>query len=175
MKLVMVLMSVVLAPMVAQADGGAVCLHEASGHFLVTVFVSPSPLRAGPLDTSVLVQDQQTGDVILDATVKIAIQPLSGKDSRLLTVATRRHATNKLLQAARLDIPDPGWWELTVIVSRGGEDAILATKLQVGPAMNRVAVIWPFLLFPPIAIGLFAVHQMLRRSKLASKLSIGSR
>jgi hypothetical protein len=49
---------------------------------------------------------------------------------------------------------------LTVVVSRGGENAVLTTKLQVSQALNRVAVIWPFLLFPPFAIGLFALRQM---------------
>jgi hypothetical protein len=126
------------------------------------VFVSPDPLRAGPIDTSVLVQHHKTGGVILDATVKLAIRPLSGKSPRLITHATRDHATNKLLSAARVDLPDPGWWALDVFVSRGREEAVLTTILQVAPATPRVAVIWPFLLFPPFAIALFAIHQLLR-------------
>jgi hypothetical protein len=162
MKISTVLTSMVLAPLIAHADGGAVCLHEASGPFLVTVFVSPDPLRAGPVDTSVLVQNHKTGGVILDATVKLAIRPLSGKGPRLVTHATRDHATNKLLSAAGLDLRDPGWWALDVFVSRGREEAVVSTKLQVAPATPRVAVIWPFLLFPPFAIALFAIHQLLR-------------
>jgi hypothetical protein len=161
MKISRVLLSLVLAPLAAHADGGAVCLHEASGPFLVTVFVSPDPPRTGPIDTSVLVQDQETGEVFLDATIKLAIHPISGKTPGLLTQATREQATNKLLKASRLDLPDPGWWGLQVFVSRGREEAVLTTKLQVAPATPRVATVWPFLLFPPVAIVLFAIHQLL--------------
>lgn len=160
-------MCIVLSPLVARADGGAVCLHDKSGQFLVTVFVSPWPLRAGPVDTSVLVQDEQTGSVVFNAAVKLVVKPLSGEGSRLQAEATRENATNKLLQAARFDLPEPGWWMLTVVVSRGSENAVLSAKLQVAPALNRVAVIWPFLLFPPFAIGLFAVRQM-RMSRRSS-------
>jgi hypothetical protein len=160
MKLVSLLMWIGVAPLVALADGGAVCLHEASGPFLVTVFVSPSPLRAGPIDTSVLVQDQQTGAVILDAAIKLVVQPLSAEGPRELAEATHEHATNKLLQAATLNLQESGWWVLNVVVSRGREEAVLATKLEVAPAMHGLAVIWPFVLIPFFAIGLFAIHQM---------------
>ena len=87
MKIVKVLMSVVLAPLAAQADGGAVCLHETSGPFLVTVFVSPYPLRVGPADISVLVQDQRTGEVVLDPIIKLAIHPCRQRALHLLTQA----------------------------------------------------------------------------------------
>jgi hypothetical protein len=169
MKILKVLMSVVLAPLAAQADGGVVCLHEASGPFLITVFVSPYPLRAGPADISVLVQDRQTGEVVLDPAIELAIHPLSENGSRLLTQARRELATNRLLQAARLDFQDPGWWALNVSVSRGSEEVALSTTLQVAPAPNRLAVIWPLLLFPPFAIGLFAIHRVLKRSIPAGK------
>lgn len=165
MKIITVLMSVVLAPLVAQADGGTVCLRETSGPFLVTVFVSPYPLRLGPADISVLVQDQRTGEVVLDPVIKLAIHPVLAKGSHLLTQASSELATNRLLQAARLDFSDPGGWVLNVSVSRGREEAVLSTTLQVAPGTNRIAVVWPFLLFPPLAIGLFAIHQALKRAQ----------
>jgi len=169
MKIVKVLMSVVLTALAAQADGGAVCLHEASGPFLVTVFVSPYPLRAGPADISVLVQDRKTSEVFLDPTIKLAIHPLSAKGSHLLAHARRELATNRLLQSARFDLPAPGWWVLNISVSRGREEAVLSTTLQVAPGTSRIAVVWPLLLFPPLAIGLFAIHQVLKRSIPARK------
>jgi hypothetical protein len=156
------LMSVALAPFIANADGGAICLSKISGPFLVTVFVSPEPIRAGPIDTSILVQDRRTGGVILDAMVNLAIEPLSGKRPGILTRATSEQARNKLLKAARIDLPDTGWWVLTVVVRRGREEAVLTTSLDAAPPMPRVARLWPFLLFPPFAIALFALHQALR-------------
>ena len=159
----MLLMIVMLAPLVAHADGGTVQLREASGPFVVTVFAAPEPLRVGPIDTSVLVQDRETGRVILDATVNLAFQPVAGTSPRFQTRATHAQARNKLLQAVTIDVPAPGWWTIQVFVSRDREQAVLATKLLVMPAAPRLATIWPFLILPPFAIALFALHQTLRR------------
>jgi hypothetical protein len=150
----------VMSAMLASADGGAVCLREASGPFLVTVF-APESLRAGPNDVSVLVQNRGTGGVILDAAVTFVIEPLAGKSPGIRTRATREQATNKLLKAARIDLPAPGSWALQVIVTRGGEEAVLATNLTVAPSASRLAAVWPLLLPPPFVILLFAIHQVI--------------
>ena len=52
-------------------DGGTILKRETLNGLNVTVFASPSPLRAGPVDVSVLVQD---GDKpVLDATVELEL------------------------------------------------------------------------------------------------------
>jgi hypothetical protein len=158
----------ILAPFVAHADGGTVRAREASGPFLVTVFTAPEPLRAGAIDTSVLVQDQKTGAVILDATVNLEIQPLAGKSPQFFTPATREQATNKLLKAARIELPAPGLWALRVFVSRGGEEAVLSTNLQLAPATPRMAALWPLILLPFVVVALFALNQTLRYPKPSS-------
>jgi hypothetical protein len=154
---------IMLAPLVAHADGGTVQLRQASGPFVVTVFTAPETLRAGPIDTSVLVQDRETGRVILDAMVNLAFQPAAGAGSRYQGRATHVQATNKLLQAVTIDIPAAGWWTIQISVSRDGAQAVVATKLLVLPAAPRLAAIWPFVILPPVAIALFALHQTLRR------------
>jgi hypothetical protein len=159
------MMSVMFTPWAANADGGTVQLREASGPFVVTVFAAPEPLRAGPIDTSVLVQDRETGRVILDATVNFAFSPSVGTSPRFLTRATHAQAKNKLLQAATVDVPAPGWWTMQVSVCRGREEVVFATKFLVMPAAPRLATIWPFLFIPPFAIGLFALNQTLRRTR----------
>jgi hypothetical protein len=45
-----------------RADGGAMRLSERAGGYRVTVFTDPTPLRAGPVDVSVFVQDADTGE-----------------------------------------------------------------------------------------------------------------
>jgi hypothetical protein len=165
-SMTLVLMSVIFAPRAANADGGAVQLREASGPFVVTVFAAPEPLRVGRIDTSVLVQDRETGRVILDATVNFAFNPSVGTSPRFLTGATHVQARNKLLQAATVDVPAPGWWTIQVFVCRGREEVVLATRLLIMPAAPRLTTIWPFLFIPPLAIGLFALHQTLRRTEL---------
>jgi hypothetical protein len=145
----------------AHADGGAVCLREGSGAFLVTVFVAPEPAQAGPIDMSVLVQDRQTGAVILDAKVDLAVRRVGGGDTGLRTRATREQSTNKVLQSGRIDLPTSGLWALRVFVSREGDESVFATILPVSPAAPRLIAFWPLLLLPPLAIALFALHQTL--------------
>ena len=164
MKTTLTLLTIVmLAPLAAHADGGTVQLREASGPFVVTVFTAPETLRAGPIDTSVLVQERETGRVILDATANFAVQSAAGTGPRFQARATHVQARNKLLQAATIDIPAAGWWTMQISVSRNGVPTVLTTKFLVLPAAPRVAGIWPFLILPPFAIALFALHQALRR------------
>jgi hypothetical protein len=50
---------------VALADGGRVVVVERQGDYRISVFTSPEPLRAGPIDISVLLQDAETGQPIV--------------------------------------------------------------------------------------------------------------
>uniref|UniRef100_Q01PC4 YtkA-like domain-containing protein n=1 Tax=Solibacter usitatus (strain Ellin6076) TaxID=234267 RepID=Q01PC4_SOLUE len=162
--LVLLIVATICCP-AANADGGTVRLREASGPFIVTIFTGLEPLRAGPIDTSVLVQDRETGRVLLDANVNIAFQPASGTSHRLLTRATHVQAGNKLLQAVLIDLPVPGWWTIQVFVRRNLEETMFATRVLVMPAASRLTAIWQFLALPPLAVVLFALHQMLRHSR----------
>jgi hypothetical protein len=155
-----------LAPIFASADGGVVRLREASGPFLISIFTASDPLRDGPLDLSVLVQDQVSGETILDATVDIAIQPLDSDRPPFLTRATHEQATNKLLQAAMVNVPAAGRWRVRVEVRRGPDEGTVATELQLAPLPPKLVAIWPYLLLPPVAIAAFALHQALRQSAL---------
>jgi hypothetical protein len=146
----------------ARADGGVVRIRQASGPFLVTVFTDSAPLRVGSIDTGVLVQDRATGGVILDAIVNLVFRPVDGTSPGFVIRATRARARNKLLHAATADVPAPGWWAIQVFVRRGGEEVVLATQLFVMPTAPHCATIWPFLIFPPFAIGLYVLHQRRR-------------
>jgi hypothetical protein len=145
----------------AHADGGAVCLREGSGAFLVTVFVAPQPIQVGPIDVSVLVQDRQTGVVILDAKVDLAIRYVDGGGPEFIAHATQEQSTNKLLKSGRIGLPTSGSWGLRVFVSHGHEQSVFATILPVSPAASRLGAVWPLLFLPPFAIALFALHQTL--------------
>jgi hypothetical protein len=157
---------VIFASLSAYADGGAVRLRQASGPFVVTLFSGSGPLRVGLIDASVLVQDRNTGNVVLDATVNLVFRPVASASRALLVSATRGQAKNKLLQAATVDVPAPGWWAIQIFVRRGGEASVFATQVLIMPAPPRLTTIWPFLILPPFAVGLFALHQTLGRSRL---------
>jgi hypothetical protein len=163
MKTALALMlNVIVAPIGAHADGGAVHLREASGPFVVTLFVAPEVPRAGPIDTSVLVQDRKTGTVILDPAVNLELQPIANSDLRYPIRATLSQAKNKLLQTVTIDVPAPGWWAVKIFVRREREEVVLATRVLILPAAPRLATLWPFLILPPFAVCLFALHQTLK-------------
>jgi hypothetical protein len=169
------LATLMLAPIVASADGGVMRVREASGPFLISIFTAPDPLRAGPLDLSVLVQDRSAGETILDATVDLTLWPLDSDSPPLLGRATHEQAANKLLQAAVVNVPAAGRWRVRVEVRRGPDEGTVATELRVAPPRPRLAAIWPYLLAPPFAIAVFALHQALRQSALQRARSSESR
>jgi hypothetical protein len=161
-SLLVLLGGFVLAPVSLRADGGVVCLHQISGSFLVTVFITPSAPRVGPVDLSVMVQDSFTRDVLLDADVDLRLDSENGGGAINLR-ATRGQSTNKLLQSAVINLPSPGNWQLNASVRRGSDQAVFKTQLKVAPPLPRLAAIWPFLMLPPLAVLLFAGNQTLRR------------
>jgi hypothetical protein len=163
---IILVLTFVLAPLVTYADGGTVHLREASGPFLVTVFAAPAAPRAGLIDMSVLVQDRKTDIVILDTTVNLELQPIPDSNPPFPIRATLGQAKNKLLKTVTIDVPAPGWWAVKIFVRRDREEVLLATKFLIMPAAPRLATLWPFLILPPLAIGLFALHQTLRHSRL---------
>jgi hypothetical protein len=47
------------------ADGGTVLSRQESGPFVITVFAAPVPIRAGPIDVTVLVQRRDSLEPVL--------------------------------------------------------------------------------------------------------------
>ena len=140
----------------AFADGGTMLLHQDAGVFTVTLFAAPQPLRTGPADLSVMVQDRASGEVLLDPIVNITVGPQQAV--RL----TRGLASNRLLQAATVDFAKPGTWRLTVLVRRGKDAAQVSTECTVEPDRSRAALVWIDVL---LAVGitlLFIAHQALK-------------
>ena len=163
-RTVSLIIGAVLAPLAAFADDGTVILREASGPFRITVFAAPATPRAGPVEFSALVQDRDTGALILGTTTDLELQPIDTR-SRSPIHGTLRQAKNKLLQGVTLGVPARGWWAVKVCVRRDRDAVVVAAKILIVPAAPRVAGIWPYLILPPFAIGLFALHQVLGRSK----------
>ena len=149
-----------LAPPLVRADGGAVRLRGGSDDWVLTVFTAPEPLRVGMADVSVLVQRRDTGEALLDADVTLTLRPPEGAPVTL--PATRARATNKLLHSAVVELPVPGVWALSVTVRRGSGEASVAGELAVAPAGSRLSNLGQVLALPPIAVILFACHQVLK-------------
>lgn len=140
-------------------DGGAVLAHRTAGAFVITLFASPVPLRAGIADVSVLVQEVATLQPVLDAVVSIKFQ--SG-ESEISAQASRELAQNKLFYASEVSFETPGEWQYSITVSRASADASFSGTMTITPAPPKLAAYWAYLMFPPVCILIFALHQRLR-------------
>jgi hypothetical protein len=119
-----------------------------SGSFAVAVFTTSGDLAVGTAPFSVLVQDQNTREVLLDAKVDLRAHPAAGLSAPTAT-ALASHATseNKLLQTAGLNLSAAGDWALTVIVRSNSETAEFSLPLHVVKAETAIAFPWPYAAF----------------------------
>ena len=109
------------------------------------------------------------GEVLTDAVVDILLESATRPGERRRARATHAAASNKLAQAAIVDLPAAGEWTLTVSVRINGEAADVTCLLPVAPAASRMSLVWPWLLAPPVFIALFAVHQTLKQHDLGRR------
>ena len=184
----LILLVALFVPMATMADGVVVRLRAAEGPFLVTIF-SPADAASGlPTEVTVMVQRRDSGAAVLDAVVELSLtppvgaplipgevicgpagnMPLPGTTDAVgqagIIRATHQQAGNKLLYRAPLILRATGDWQLGVTVRKADETATLACALPVGAPPRRLATLWPYLALPPIAIGIFAMNQWLRRN-----------
>jgi hypothetical protein len=135
----------------AFADGGVVVASGAAGALRASVLISPAPLRAGPTEWSVLLQDAG-GAPVLDGHVGLEI-------GDRVVPAQRDASTNRLLYTARVDLSEVGTVPVALHVTDHGR---LDFEVTVGAARGRGAEHWRVLAIPPVALALFALHQWLR-------------
>jgi len=161
---------------VAFADGGTVLWRKDAGALVITVFATPAPLTAGPVDISLLLQDRGGLDPVLDASVSMRLRPGSLKNAsnndssddsngEIQVRATRKQAQNKLLYAAAVTLPKSGKWQLAVTILRKGERTEAVETIDVATAPKMAATYWSYVAFPPVMIVLFVVRERLIRRR----------
>ena len=174
----LIVVALFAVPAVALADGGTVRLSERHGDYQITVFTSPAPLRVGPVDISVLVQDAGNGEPVGDVQVGVRVAAADKPQEALIQPATAAAATNKLFRSAIFELPSPGRWlaEITVTGRSGSTSARF--EFEAGPPLPPWLTFWPWLLWPAIPIALFGIHQYLvgrrgRRKRPAQGIASG--
>ncbi|HWN99826.1 MAG TPA: hypothetical protein VNS63_11200 [Blastocatellia bacterium] len=145
----------------ARADGGSVQFTKSAGQFVVTVFTTPSPLRAGPVDISLMIQSRENQQPVLDCLAQVQLSKDGATSIR--SEATPQAAQNKLFYAAQVNIPESGLWELEASVRRGDDSVKVAGPITVAPSNPVLLVYWRSLVLPPLFISLFALNQWLKR------------
>jgi len=154
----------ILAQAPAWADGGMVQMRQETGDLIITVFTSPTPLSVGPVDLSLLLQNRNGLDPVLDASVSL---DLVHADSNIEFHASpsREQARNKLLYAAPVIFSRPGKWRMSVTVRRKEKEVVAAGTLDVASSPGRELSLAGFLAFPPVIIILFVVRERLLRRR----------
>lgn len=148
---------------IARADGGVVVFQQNSAPFIITLFSTEMPLRPGPADFSVLVEQADGRSPILDAQVLIELEHEAGTIIR--TEATRSQARNKLLYCSLINLPKAGKWKVRLHVTRGESNAEVLGDLQVAAPRALLVSYWKLFALPPITITLFIINQWLRRRR----------
>jgi hypothetical protein len=148
---------VFVLPALAPADGGTIRLAQRCGNYQITVFTSPTPVRAGPVDISVLLQDASTGEPVSGAQVKITAA-MRGSDTVISHMATTEAATNKLYYAAGLDLPEAGDYTVDVSVAGVREVSCIQFDLNVSEPLPQWLALWPWFGWPALVIALFFMN-----------------
>jgi len=160
------------------ADGGLPVGQVEADGLRVTLFASPIPVRAGPLDASVLVQEISSNRPATGAEVRLSARQVglsTGRPVRMpawcssvtpgtAVPATAAHSANKLLVGAYLPLSEPGRWEVTVEVGYRGGVTRAVFPLDVAAPPPPVAMWWPLLAMGPLGVALYAWRaRILRR------------
>jgi hypothetical protein len=142
------------------ADGGQIRLMQQSGEYRVTVFTSPTPLRSGIADVSILIQDS-TGKTVPKTIVTVELSQPNQVVSPNRILATHAAATNKLFQAALVEIPTPGQWDVRIECTLPSNQAPIevAFAMEAAPPLPRWLSVWPWFCWPIIPVALFAMHR----------------
>ena len=156
-----------------RADGGTLRLHEQAGNYQVAVFTSPTPLRAGPVDVSVWVQDAATGESVTEACVTVRLTA-RGSGAVAEYQATTDAATNKLFRAAVFQLPEPGWWDVDVTIEGPHGSARVPFGVEADDALPRWRTLWLWFGWPALAVALFGIHQVLVRRKSRPRARAGA-
>jgi hypothetical protein len=160
-----VLCILIVHPSGLRADGGAMRLSERVGGYRVTVFTDPTPLRAGPVDFSVFVQDADTGEPAAGVRIMVQAAPRGRPGEAIGHAATAEAATNKLFQSAIFELSEAGWWDIEATVDGEQGQARLRFDVEAADHPPSWQAMAPWVGWPALAVLLFAVHQSLVRRK----------
>ncbi len=145
----------------ARGDGGTLRFSERRGDRQISVFTSPTPLRAGPVDVSVLVQAADSGATPSEEPITVHAWPIQHAQARTSAPATTEAATNKLLRAAQLEFSEPGTWRIEVTMPGSTNGPPIGFDVEVAEPPPAWLDLGLWIGWPLLAIGLFAVHQWL--------------
>jgi hypothetical protein len=147
-------------PAIAFADAGAVRASQRHGNRQITVFTDPTPLRVGPVDVGILVQDIDTGGAILGDAIDIDVRPLGNPSVAHKYRATNEAASNKLLQSAHFDLPCAGQCKFKINVQGPQDLAQIHFAADIAEPLPPWQELWPWFCWPFLIVVLFVVFRL---------------
>ncbi len=141
------------------ADGGAIRLSERRGGFRISAFTSPTPPRAGLVDISVFVQDAATGEPIAERAIEVCATQRTHPQDAIRLSATTAAATNKLFQAAVFELPESGWWDVTLHIEGLSDPVEVSFEMLLDEPLPRLWEIMPWIAWPIVPILCFLLYQ----------------
>ncbi len=165
---------VLQCPALLLADGGTLRTSGHYGDFQVSVFTSPSVLRCGVIDISVLVQDAVSGKVRTDVPLTVILSRPDSESGRGIVLeqpATTALATNKLFRAAQFTVPQAGQWQASVALAdsptyqtQAKPSDLLKFELEIATPPPAWLSLAPWIGWPFGVVLLFFAHQRLAAS-----------
>ena len=149
------------------ADGGAVRCSERRGDYRITVFTSPTPLRAGPVDISVFVQDVATRRASAGSADPGASDAArSWRRNALSSAPQRRRRRTSSTRRPSSTCPNRagGTWRSSIEGLR--EPIKVSFAMEADKPPPQVWEMTPWIAWPALVMVLFGVHQWLVRRKL---------
>jgi hypothetical protein len=138
-------------------------MRQAAGPFVVSLFTTPESLAVGAADLSAMVEEQGSGEVLLDADVVITLTSEYAASAPVIAHLSHAHATNRLLEDAVIQLPHAGRWHAVIHISEAGREASASTVLTVANYSARRGTVWLFAILPICAIALFAWVQVAKQ------------
>jgi hypothetical protein len=144
------------------AHGGVLLLHQQAGPYIVSLFSTDAPLRAGSQDFTVLLQNVADGTPQLDANVTLTFRKSDAKEQ---IEARCGQSANKLLYAASTHL-FAGVWNVTIAIhSSAGSVATAKNSLTILDKQPPIAAYWPYFALVPAAILLFILNRRLKANR----------
>ena len=138
-------------------------MRQSAGPFVVSLFTTPESLATGSADLSVMVEEQGSGSILLDADVAVTLTSEDARVAPVIAHLSHAHATNRLLEDAVVQLPQAGRWRAVIHVSEAGREASVTTVLTVANYSARRGTVWLFAVLPVFAIALFAWVEVAKR------------
>ena len=145
----------------AWANGGLIRVSQApTGPYEVSVYTSPTPLRAGAADVSVLVDRAGSAAVVNDAQVVLTVTNIDNPTDTSRFEATRQNATNKLFYAANVDFRSAGRWRIQTDIRSTLGTGALQFDVDVEEASLFDSLLWPAVVVTAaVGLGIWLVKR----------------